>query len=231
MRAGCRTTSFASCNRFEQRCEKCDMRREGCRARTRIVQPRPTSNPGSHRPHHLLRHWWPPFSPLTACLRACHSPPTAAVAHPQMPLQQALSGPACSTSGRNASVKLTCSGPVGVGSRSMQQRGRSANANTVAMLPHAAPSRSSSRQLSSRTSRKHTCVVRSVLADAPSQTLEGFTRGGHWQVHKFGGTCMASPARLKDVADLVSLSPGTACLRWQHWSNPPRRCCRHGVGG
>jgi hypothetical protein len=51
---------------------------------------------------------------------------------------------------------------------------------------------------------RRACVVQSVLAESPSSAVEGFSRGAHWQVHKFGGTCMASPERLKAVAELVS---------------------------
>lgn len=52
-------------------------------------------------------------------------------------------------------------------------------------------------------SRSNACVVRSVLAETPTQTVDGCPRGAHWQVHKFGGTCMASPDRLKAAAELV----------------------------
>eukprot|EP00878_Enallax_costatus_P032395 GHUV01035600.1.p1 GENE.GHUV01035600.1~~GHUV01035600.1.p1 ORF type:complete len:205 (+),score=47.91 GHUV01035600.1:108-722(+) len=52
-------------------------------------------------------------------------------------------------------------------------------------------------------SRSNACIVRSVLAETPAQTVDGCPRGAHWQVHKFGGTCMASPDRLRAAAELV----------------------------
>lgn len=132
-------------------------------------------------------------------------------------------GSACSSAGRNGSAKISSNIPRSCSSSRQQVTARAhgpSNANTVAMLAQA-PTRASSRQLGSKVSRRHTCVVRSVLADAPSQAVEGCPRGGHWQVHKFGGTCMASPSRLRAAADLVSPSYWEGCLAWQHWSN----CC------
>lgn len=123
---------------------------------------------------------------------------------------RARQGPACSTSGRDGSFKMSLSSSVSSCGRTRQHvtaraNAASSNANSMAVLAQA-PAPSSSRALSSKASRKNTCMVRSVLADAPSQAVEGFSRGGHWQVHKFGGTCMASSQRLKAAAELVSPS-------------------------
>ncbi len=38
----------------------------------------------------------------------------------------------------------------------------------------------------------------------------GFQRGAHWQVHKFGGTCMAAAERIRAAAELVIKEPGSA---------------------
>ena len=54
----------------------------------------------------------------------------------------------------------------------------------------------------------------SVLADkaAPQETAGAAPRGAHWQVHKFGGTCMASAERLAAVADLMIAEPSDGLL-------------------
>lgn len=40
--------------------------------------------------------------------------------------------------------------------------------------------------------------------DAPLlENLEACPRGAHWQVHKFGGTCVASADRIREAAQLV----------------------------
>lgn len=152
---------------------------------------------------------------------------SGAVVHSsKMQALRAHQGPVCSTSGREGSSKQLQNG-LFVSTSRQQVTARahgSSNANTVPVLPQAS-ARTSSKAFGSRLSRKSSCVVRSVLADAPSQALEGFTRGGHWQVHKFGGTCMASAARLKAAAQLVSSTCWGAVLGWQHWSNCCYSCC------
>lgn len=37
----------------------------------------------------------------------------------------------------------------------------------------------------------------------PLENLEACPRGAHWQVHKFGGTCVASADRIREAAQLV----------------------------
>lgn len=76
------------------------------------------------------------------------------------------------------------------------------NKHRASVAGHAVGSRSVGLRTSF--SRNTACVVRSVLAETPAQTVDGCPRGTHWQVHKFGGTCMASPDRLKAAAELVS---------------------------
>lgn len=136
---------------------------------------------------------------------------------------RARQGSACSSSGRDGSAKMSLSSSLSSHGRTRQQVTARANAssNSVPVLAQA-PTRSSSKAFSSRVSRKNTCLVRSVLADAPTQAVGEFTRGGHWQVHKFGGTCMASAARLKAAAELVSPCCWNPRQDWQHWSN----CCQ-----
>lgn len=166
-----------------------------------------------------------------ACTTQCNSSSSSC---PEMLQQQAFgrAGPVCSSAGRTGSTYLQCNRIDSTGSRSTRQVGAlahvgstaaSSNANTVAVAGPG-PRRSSSRGLSSRLSRKNTCVVRSVLADAPTQTVEGCPRGGQWQVHKFGGTCMASPSRLKAAAEMVSLTSWASARNWQQWWS--NCCCR-----
>jgi len=42
-----------------------------------------------------------------------------------------------------------------------------------------------------------------VMQSDRANTGDGFKRGSHWQVHKFGGTCMAAAERIKAVAELM----------------------------
>jgi hypothetical protein len=55
---------------------------------------------------------------------------------------------------------------------------------------------------SARPSRHPVVVTRAVAAEASSKPA-GCSRGSHWAVHKFGGTCMASAERLRAVAELM----------------------------
>lgn len=57
-------------------------------------------------------------------------------------------------------------------------------------------------------SNRRTVAVRAVAAEAATSAASGdFQRGTHWQVHKFGGTCMAAAERIKAAAELVIKDP------------------------
>jgi hypothetical protein len=61
-----------------------------------------------------------------------------------------------------------------------------------------APSRRHAR------SRRLACQVANVATEpARAEAIEGFSRGKHWSVHKFGGTCMANADRIKAVSQLM----------------------------
>lgn len=50
-----------------------------------------------------------------------------------------------------------------------------------------------------------------AIAEAPTaESVDSFPRGGQWEVHKFGGTCMATPDRIRSAATLVANDPA-AC--------------------
>jgi hypothetical protein len=58
-------------------------------------------------------------------------------------------------------------------------------------------------------SRQLTCQVANVAAEPKkAAATDGFKRGKHWHVHKFGGTCMANADRIKAVSQLM-LDDGT----------------------
>lgn len=47
-------------------------------------------------------------------------------------------------------------------------------------------------------------TIRAAVAEPPVLEKEvTFPRGAQWEVHKFGGTCVASPDRIRDVAQLM----------------------------
>ncbi|DBA71735.1 TPA: Bifunctional aspartokinase/homoserine dehydrogenase 1, chloroplastic [Trebouxia sp. C0005] len=59
------------------------------------------------------------------------------------------------------------------------------------------------RRVSSRSSVSR-ATVSAIAVDAPPlENLETCPRGAHWQVHKFGGTCVASADRIREAAQLV----------------------------
>jgi hypothetical protein len=68
--------------------------------------------------------------------------------------------------------------------------------------------RPATAKLSTRLSRKVSCKVSNVVADAKAPSIEQFQRGKHWHVHKFGGTCMANADRIKAVSQLMIDEPG-----------------------
>lgn len=50
-------------------------------------------------------------------------------------------------------------------------------------------------------------VVRAAVAEPASLMAEAedaFPRGAHWEVHKFGGTCVAAPERILDAARVMT---------------------------
>ncbi|CAL8471282.1 g10824 [Coccomyxa elongata] len=50
--------------------------------------------------------------------------------------------------------------------------------------------------------------VQATIAEPPLEVAaETFPRGGQWQVHKFGGTCVAAAERISEVAQLVADDP------------------------
>lgn len=81
-------------------------------------------------------------------------------------------------------------------------------AQTLATLPWQCGGRVGHDVQRQPCARSSPAVVRSALAEAPSTSAEGCNRGAHWQVHKFGGTCMASADRMQGAADLIIKSPG-----------------------
>ncbi len=48
----------------------------------------------------------------------------------------------------------------------------------------------------------------SVLMEDKPAVADKFVRGSHWQVHKFGGTCMAAAERIRAAAELILKEPG-----------------------
>jgi len=45
-----------------------------------------------------------------------------------------------------------------------------------------------------------------VAASADSKAVDVFPRGQNWEVHKFGGTCMATPERIEDMVEMIGSS-------------------------
>lgn len=60
-------------------------------------------------------------------------------------------------------------------------------------------------------STKRTCNVATaaVVAVAAPTTVDGCPRGAHWEVNKFGGTCMATADRIRASAKLIIENPGS----------------------
>lgn len=70
--------------------------------------------------------------------------------------------------------------------------------STWAPRPCRAPGRAT------RPSRRTTPLVHATVAEPPVLEKEvTFPRGAQWEVHKFGGTCVASPDRIREVATLM----------------------------
>lgn len=63
-------------------------------------------------------------------------------------------------------------------------------------------------QCSRKQSRRSAAVVKAVAVQAAQPAAGSFQRGGHWEVHKFGGTCMSAAERIKAVSDLLIKEPG-----------------------
>ncbi len=60
------------------------------------------------------------------------------------------------------------------------------------------------RPLRVRQARAKQLAIRAAVAEPPVLEKEvTFPRGAQWEVHKFGGTCVASPDRIRDVAQLM----------------------------
>lgn len=57
-----------------------------------------------------------------------------------------------------------------------------------------------------RQQQRRVCVRSATLEQ--SQRSTSFSRGTHWQVHKFGGTCMAAAERIRAAAEHVIATPG-----------------------
>jgi aspartokinase/homoserine dehydrogenase 1 len=71
----------------------------------------------------------------------------------------------------------------------------------------AVPISSGRAQGPSRTSRRNTTVVTAAVADYAVTDSDTFSRGAHWHVHKFGGTCMATGERIRAAAQFVIDDP------------------------
>lgn len=55
--------------------------------------------------------------------------------------------------------------------------------------------------------------ARAVLAEPPLAEAAGVcNRGAHWQVHKFGGTCVATADRIAEAAKLICEDPADSKL-------------------
>lgn len=75
-------------------------------------------------------------------------------------------------------------------------------------LPHAAPSTPSSRPRASRVQRH---VIKAVAAEPPVLDQPAVCpRGAHWQIHKFGGTCVAAAERITAAAQYIVDDAATA---------------------
>lgn len=46
-----------------------------------------------------------------------------------------------------------------------------------------------------------------AVQSTPAVKSDGFKRGAHWEVHKFGGTCMAAAERIRAAAELMIKEP------------------------
>lgn len=69
----------------------------------------------------------------------------------------------------------------------------------------AAPARRS--PLARQQQRRQPVPALKATAEVAAESKAGCPRGTHWQVHKFGGTCMATAQRIHDVAKLVLDDP------------------------
>lgn len=60
----------------------------------------------------------------------------------------------------------------------------------------------------------------------PGPGPDVFPVGKHWDVHKFGGTCVATPGRMQDVVDLI-VRERKENICGESMQNPvySRRCC------
>ena len=51
------------------------------------------------------------------------------------------------------------------------------------------------------------CAAPASAPASSAKATDGCPRGPQWQVHKFGGTCMATAQRIRDIAKLVIADP------------------------
>jgi aspartokinase/homoserine dehydrogenase 1 len=77
-----------------------------------------------------------------------------------------------------------------------------------ALMPQGAPAAAAGgkpRRTTRGRRQQHICSV--LMEDKPA-VADKFMRGSHWQVHKFGGTCMAAAERIRAAAELILKEPG-----------------------
>jgi len=73
-----------------------------------------------------------------------------------------------------------------------------------ALAGHQQPASAAARRPAIDGRRRRAHFVSNAVAAAKEAAAGGaFSRGAHWEVHKFGGTCMATAARIRDVAALM----------------------------
>lgn len=67
-----------------------------------------------------------------------------------------------------------------------------------------APRRALADRATRTVARRVVTHISATVAEPPMLEKEvTFPRGAQWEVHKFGGTCVASPDRIRDVATLM----------------------------
>lgn len=74
-----------------------------------------------------------------------------------------------------------------------------------------APAQPRCAAISQRARSSRSVHVKAVASQAQATAAgENFKRGAHWQVHKFGGTCMAAAERIRAAVELIVKEPGDA---------------------